>query len=97
VRRSYDAARDALNAWKSVPLGRFSAATSFELGPISRDLASIDFSAGFSEKSARVLGSDTGYQGTNYAKAIIPTTKTRASFATARTGARTMIQWMEAQ
>jgi hypothetical protein len=38
-----------------VPLGRFSAATSFELGPISYLLAPIDFSAGFSEKSARVF------------------------------------------
>jgi retron-type reverse transcriptase len=38
-----------------VPLGRFSAATDFELGPISPLLASIDFSAGFSEKSARVF------------------------------------------
>eukprot|EP01049_Picozoa_sp_SAG25_P002583 SAG25_NODE_137_length_14197_cov_30.387120_2_plen_63_part_00 len=28
-----------------MPLGRFSAATDFELGPISRDLTSIDFSA----------------------------------------------------
>jgi hypothetical protein len=50
-----DAARYALNAWKSVPLGRFSAATSFELGPISPFLTPIDFSAGFSEKSARVF------------------------------------------
>eukprot|EP01047_Picozoa_sp_COSAG01_P005859 COSAG01_NODE_206_length_22034_cov_125.512585_4_plen_67_part_00 len=44
-----------LNAWKSLPIGRLSAATDFELGPISWDLASIDFSAGFSEKSARVF------------------------------------------
>jgi hypothetical protein len=50
------ASEPVVNAWKSVPLGRFSAATSFELGPISRDLTPIDFSAGFSEKSARVFG-----------------------------------------
>jgi hypothetical protein len=40
----------ALNAWKSVPLGRFSAATGFQLGPISYLLTSIEFSAGFSRK-----------------------------------------------
>jgi hypothetical protein len=38
-----DAARYALNAWKSVPLGRFSAATSFELRPTSWDFPPVDF------------------------------------------------------
>jgi hypothetical protein len=55
ITRSVYAARYNLNAWKIVPLNRFSAATDFELGPISRLFPSSRFSAGFSENSARVF------------------------------------------
>jgi hypothetical protein len=50
-----DAARETLSARKSLPIGRFSAATDSELGPISHKFPSSRFSAGFSEKSARVF------------------------------------------
>ena len=49
------AARETLSARKSLPIGRFSAATDFQLGPISPVLAPSRFSAGFSEKPARVF------------------------------------------
>jgi hypothetical protein len=50
-----NAARETLSARKSLPIGRFSAATDSELGPISHKFPSSRFSAGFSEKSARVF------------------------------------------
>eukprot|EP01047_Picozoa_sp_COSAG01_P019264 COSAG01_NODE_1066_length_11878_cov_244.494949_9_plen_137_part_00 len=49
------AARETLSARKSLPIGRFTAATDSELGPISPFFPPSRFSAGFSEKPARVF------------------------------------------
>ena len=54
ARGNNSAARETLSARKSLPIGRFSAATDFELGPISPLLAPIDFSAEFSENRRAV-------------------------------------------